>query len=89
MDPIAQILGYAGSVISIITLLPQIIKTWKTKSVRDISFTMLLIQLVQVAAWLLYGILLQNVPLVIVNVVMFTNTALLVVMKVKYSRANL
>ncbi|PZP42393.1 MAG: hypothetical protein DI598_16985 [Pseudopedobacter saltans] len=84
MDTTAQILGHFGSAFSIVTLIPQVIKTWKSKSVRDISFATLLIQLIQVVAWLLYGILLKNMPLIIVNLFMFTNTFLLVIMKMKY-----
>lgn len=86
MDTITQMIGYFGSAVSIITLMPQVVKTWKTKSVGDISFAMLIIQAIQVVAWLLYGALLQNIPLVIVNLVMLTNTILLVVMKIKYAQ---
>ncbi|MCT3923204.1 NAD-dependent epimerase/dehydratase family protein [Elizabethkingia anophelis] len=49
----------------------------------DISFAMLVIQAIQVVTWLLYGALLQNIPLFIVNLVMLTNTILLIVMKIK------
>lgn len=86
MDPFTQMLGYLGSVTSIITLMPQVLKTWKTKSVFDISFATLVIQTIQVVAWLVYGALLQNIPLILVNLVMFTNTILLVLMKIKYTQ---
>lgn len=86
MNTVAQTLGYLGSVISILTLIPQVVKTWRTRSVKDISGAMLGIQAVNVMVWLLYGYLLGNLPLVVVNVFMFTNTALLILLKVRYSK---
>lgn len=86
MDTIAQSLGYLGSVISMLTLIPQIIKMSKTKSVKDISAATLIIQILNVSVWLAYGILSKNVPLIVVNVFMFTNTALLIILKKKYSK---
>jgi MtN3 and saliva related transmembrane protein len=34
---VADYVGYAGGFVSAITFLPQVIKLWKTKSVKDLS----------------------------------------------------
>lgn len=86
MDTTSQMLGYLGSLISILTLLPQIIKMVKTKSVKDISITTFIIQIINVSVWLAYGILSKNIPLIVVNVFMFTNSALLIILKLKYTK---
>ena len=38
-----DILGYTAGAITSLTFLPQVIKTWKEKSARDISLWMFLI----------------------------------------------
>ena len=40
---IAELLGYTATVLSIVAFFPQVYKTWKTKTTRDISLPMYLI----------------------------------------------
>ncbi len=47
--------------------LPQAIKTWKTKSTRDLSPTMFSILCIGALLWLTYGILTYNIPLILTN----------------------
>ena len=62
-----DILGMTAGCISSITFLPQVIKTWKTKSAADISLLMFTFATISVIMWLVYGIILQNIPIIFTN----------------------
>jgi MtN3 and saliva related transmembrane protein len=62
-----QILGMAAGSISAITFLPQVIKTWKTKSAGDISLLMFAFATISVIMWLIYGIILKDIPIIYTN----------------------
>lgn len=57
---------FAGS-LTTISFLPQVIKTVKSKSVKDFSWLMLIIFWLGVLAWLAYGLLVKDLPVVVAN----------------------
>jgi MtN3 and saliva related transmembrane protein len=62
-----EVLGMVAGTISSITFLPQVIKTWKTKTAKDISLWMFLLVTGSVILWLVYGILLKSTPIIYTN----------------------
>ncbi|MEQ9301103.1 MAG: SemiSWEET transporter [Cyclobacteriaceae bacterium] len=60
-------LGLFAGMLTTISFLPQAIKTWKTKSAKDLSLEMFLIFCMGVLLWLIYGMLLGNVPIILTN----------------------
>jgi MtN3 and saliva related transmembrane protein len=50
-----------------IAFLPQAIKTWRTRSTKDISLGTYLIFAIGIALWLIYGLLLHDIPLIAAN----------------------
>jgi MtN3 and saliva related transmembrane protein len=62
-----DILGLVAGCISSITFLPQVIKTWKTKSAADVSLLMFTFATISVIMWLAYGIILGNIPIIFTN----------------------
>lgn len=62
-----DILGlFAGACITISTI-PQILKVWKTKKVKEISLKMFGILTFGIAVWIVYGILKNDLPIIITN----------------------
>jgi MtN3 and saliva related transmembrane protein len=55
MFTIVSIAGFVASITSVIGLLPQVYKTYKTKSAKDISMLMLINYLICSLAWVVYG----------------------------------
>jgi MtN3 and saliva related transmembrane protein len=51
------LLGTAASVLSTISLLPQVLRTWRTRSAGDISALWLTIALASMMLWMGYGAL--------------------------------
>jgi MtN3 and saliva related transmembrane protein len=66
MDYIDIIGLFAGACITI-SVIPQLIKVWKTKKVKEISLKMFGILTFGIAIWIVYGILKNDLPIIITN----------------------
>ena len=62
-----NIIGLAAAAMGGIALLPQVLKVLKTKSTKDISREMIAILAGSIFLWLVYGILMSNLPIIIAN----------------------
>ncbi len=62
-----DLIGYFGSFLTSITFIPQVYKTWQTKSAGDLSLTMLFIVLTSTVVWLVYAVALMLWPVIIAN----------------------
>ncbi|PIR76406.1 MAG: hypothetical protein COU32_02215 [Candidatus Magasanikbacteria bacterium CG10_big_fil_rev_8_21_14_0_10_42_10] len=80
--PIIGLLAATGTTIS---FLPQAIKTIKTKETKDLSLGMYTVLTTGVFLWLVYGIIIKDLPLIAANAVtfMFTSTILILIIKYK------
>lgn len=80
-----HLLGMAAGSISAITFLPQVIKTWKTKSADDISLLMFTFATISVIMWLVYGIILRNVPIIYTNSLVLVCSLIMLYFKFRFS----
>lgn len=62
-----EALGYLAGGLSTIAFLPQAIKTWKSRSARDLSLGMFITLNAGLTLWLVYGILLGDLPIIAAN----------------------
>ncbi len=83
MDYVTMI-GLAAAAITVVSLFPQLVKIWKTKSTKDISLGMFLLFCGGVFLWFVYGILMQDLPIIIANFLGFIQTLIILILKVKY-----
>ena len=60
-----EILGYIAGALTTTSLLPQFVKSLKTKSTKDLSYGMILILFVGVFFWAIYGIYIGSMPVII------------------------
>jgi MtN3 and saliva related transmembrane protein len=61
------ILGLTAGCFTSITFLPQVIKTWKSKSAADVSLLMFAFATISVVMWLAYGIIARDIPIIFTN----------------------
>lgn len=59
--------GMVAGICTTISFLPQVFKIWKTKSVDDISLLMFLIFTFGVVNWLIYGLMIKEIPIILAN----------------------
>jgi len=83
MDMI-QILGLAAGACTSLATVPQLIKTWKTKEVGDVSMKMFLLYVVGMSMWLTYGIIKSDLPIIITNAIALVFHGLMLFFKLKY-----
>lgn len=79
-----QVLGYVAGTISTLVFLPQVIKTWKTKSATDISIYMFLFATLSVILWLVYGILIKNGAIIYTNSVILVLSSMMLYFKIRF-----
>jgi len=73
----------AGSLTSIASI-PQLVKTLKTRHARDISIWQPILLSIGVALWMLYGKLINDMPLMLANIVPLICNVMLTILKVRY-----
>ena len=85
---IIDFLGYIAATITTIAFLPQIIKTVKSKSAKDVSMGMFVLFTTGVFLWIVYGILTRTYPVLIANAVIFCLALTQIILKIKYDKAE-
>ncbi len=83
MDTITFV-GLVAAVFTTVSLLPQLIKIWKTKSTKDISTGMFTLFCVGVFLWFVYGVYLNDIPIILANSLAFVQALVILLFKVKY-----
>jgi len=78
--------GYSSGVLVGITLIPQVIKVYKTKSTKDLSYIFLIISLFAGIFKLIYGVLINQLPIVVTAPVILIETILIIFAKVAYDK---
>jgi MtN3 and saliva related transmembrane protein len=79
--------GFIGSVAAgtaSLSLLPQVLKTWRTRSARDLSLTWLIVALFSMSLWIAYGVLLPAWSVVVANALTTAMALLLLIFKLRY-----
>ena len=84
MDINPEFIGLLGGFLSYITFVPQIFKTWKSKSVQDISVHTFMIVLASTIIWIGYGILKDSISVMLTNIVVFLTALIMLWMKWKF-----
>ena len=64
-----NLVGTVAGTLTTIAFVPQVIKTWRSRSTRDISLAMWLAFTLGVALWLIYGLMAESWPILIANAI--------------------
>ncbi len=83
---IADLIGYVAGAIIIISFVPQIIKSYKTKSVKDLSLLMLVLIISATLLWIVYGLMIGSKPVIAVNIVYSLVVGFQLYLKIKYEK---
>jgi len=63
----ADIIGFAGTAILAVTLLPQVYKSFKNKQVGDLSLVSIILQISANVLFAVYGYMIHSLPVIISN----------------------
>jgi MtN3 and saliva related transmembrane protein len=81
---IVDLIGYVAGIIAMISFLPQVIKTFRSKKADDISVHMLVLTLTTNILYIIYGIFLGLYPIIIMLSIMTVIVLFQVVLTFKY-----
>ena len=77
-------IGMAAALLTTAAFAPQAIQAWRTRSTRDVSQAMFGLMVSGIALWLVYGILIGDLPLIIANAVPLVLAGAILVAKIRF-----
>lgn len=81
-----EFVGIAAGVCTSISLLPQLIKLRKHKKAEDISLFYLVILFIGLSLWVWYGILREDLPIIVTNGFSLVINGMVIILGVRYKR---
>lgn len=77
-------LGIIAGTCTTIAFVPQVVKTYKSRSAKDLSTGMFLIFWTGVVLWLIYGIAVNDLPIIVANLMTLVLASIMLVLKFKF-----
>ena len=84
MELNSEIIGLIAASLTTAAFVPQVYKTWKTKSVDELSLTMYLVFFTGIVLWVIYGIFINSLSIILANTITGLLVLLLIFFKLKY-----
>ena len=82
-----EIFGYIAAVLTTAAFLPQLIKTLKTKKADDVSLVTLIMFIIGVLCWIIYGYNISSIPILIANLITLILNLLILISKIYFSKS--
>ena len=86
--PSPEILGFTSAAICSASVVPQIVKSWRTRSSKDISTPMILMTYLAMALGIAYGFLIDHVAVYVGNSVTMILYIVLHVVKIRNGKGS-
>ena len=77
-------MGLLAAFCSTAAFVPQVVKTWRTRSTKDISLIMFLVLVTGILLWLTYGVMIRDIPLIVANAVTLLLAGTVLFFKLKH-----
>jgi len=81
---LTQLLGLTAGTFTTIAFLPQVIKTWKSRSAKDLSLGMFSFFCLGVVLWLTYGFMVNDIPVIVANLLTLVLASSLLFFKLRF-----
>jgi MtN3 and saliva related transmembrane protein len=81
---IITVIGLVAGAFTTISFIPQVVRTWRIKSARDLSLAMVSLNSTGIFLWLVYGLCVGSIPIIVANFVTFILISTLVVLTIRY-----
>ncbi|GAL30430.1 hypothetical protein JCM19239_6911 [Vibrio variabilis] len=77
-------LGYIAALCTTCSFVPQVLHILKTRDTQSISLAMYSIFVTGVALWLIYGLLVIDLPIIIANAITLILASIILILKIKH-----
>ena len=81
-----QIIGLTAGALTTVSFLPQVLRTVKTRSSRDLSVGMVCFFMAGIILWLIYGIMARAWPIILTNDATIVLASVLLVFIIRYRK---
>ena len=82
-----EIFGYIAAILTTAAFLPQLIKTLKTKKADDVSLITLIMFIIGVLCWIIYGYKISSIPILLANLITLILNFLILISKIYFSKS--
>lgn len=79
-----EVIGYVAAFLTTVSMLPQLVKAFRTKNTKSLSLLMLSVLCVGISLWLVYGLMLKSPPLILANAFSLCLVGPVVALKIRY-----
>ena len=79
-------IGLAAATCTTIAFVPQVVKTWKSKTAKDLSLGTFSIFTTGVVLWLIYGFMIMDLPIIAANTVTLLLVTLILFFKLTFDK---
>ena len=83
---ITNIVGYLAATVGTSMMLPQVVKSYRTREVKDVSFASVILYVLNCALWLVYGVLIAAMPVTITNAIALVIGCFQLALKLKHGK---
>ena len=83
-----DLFGFSAALLTTIAFLPQLYKTWQTKSAEDVSLLMLILFITGLVCWIIYGLKIHSTPIVFANIITFIFNFSILILKITFRKAK-
>ncbi|HMR56497.1 MAG TPA: SemiSWEET transporter [Cyclobacteriaceae bacterium] len=80
----AKLIGLVAGFLTTVAFVPQVIKTWRSKSARDLSLVMFLLFCTGVFLWMIYGIMINELPVILWNIITLLLALIILLFKIRF-----
>lgn len=81
-----DLLGYVAGALTTAAFVPQLVKTWRSRSAGDLSYGMMSVFSTGIALWLVYGIVLESWPVILANAITLVLSLAILALKARFER---
>ena len=79
------VIGLLAGLITTLGFVPQVVKGYRSGHMEDVSLIMPAVLMVGMGLWLVYGIFLNDLPIVLWNAVSIALNAVMIFLKLRYN----
>ena len=81
-----EIIGYIGAFMTTAAFFPQTLQVIRTRDTRSISLAMYVLFTMGICFWLVYGVMIESIPVTIANAITLVLSSIILWMKIKESQ---
>jgi MtN3 and saliva related transmembrane protein len=80
----ATLLGFVAGTVTVVSFVPQVVRAWRTRQTRDLSFGAFSLLAFGATLWLVYGVLTHDGPVIATNLSVVVLVSAILIAKLRF-----